>query len=114
MKKTIRTADGRWLDINPDTDVNIIRQPRNVTRAGTDFAHGEDLHLTTDVHNVRHYYIISWVAEGRSIKESYRTLTEEQKDQFIRDHVRKAGKIGLDPDVADNIEKLFPGLLTRK
>ncbi|PWR73236.1 hypothetical protein [Methanospirillum lacunae] len=114
MKKTIRTADGKWLDINPDTDVNIIRQPRNVTRTGTDFAHGEDLYLTTDTHNVRHYYVISWVAEGRSTKESYRTLTEEQKDTFIRDHVHRAGKIGLDPDVADHIEKLFPGFLKRK
>jgi|GEM_PF-1013622 len=114
MKKTIGTADGKWLEINPETDVNVTRQPRSVTRTGTDFAHGEDLYLTTDTHGVRHYYVISWVAEGRSTKESYRTLNEEQKDQFIREQVRKAGKIGLDPDVADHIEELFPGLLKRR
>jgi len=114
MKKTIRTADGKWLEINPDTDVKIILQARHVTRTGTDFAHGEDLYLTTDIHGVRHYYIVSWVAEGRSTKESYRTLNEDQKDQFIREHVRKAGKIGLDPDLIDHIEELFPGLLKHK
>jgi len=114
MKKTIRTADGKWLEINPETDVNVIRQPRSVTRTGTDFAHGEDLYLMTDTHGVRHYYVISWVVEGRSTKESYRTLNEEQKDQFIREQVHKAGKIGLDPDVADHIEELFPGLLKKR
>lgn len=114
MKKTIRTAEGNWLEINPDTDICVIRQPRPATRTGTDFAQGEDLYLMTDSQGVRHYYVITWVSWGRDFKESYRTLNEDQKDQFIREHVRKAGKIGLDPDVADRIEELFPGLLRRK
>lgn len=85
-----------------------------MTRTGTDYAHGEDLYLMTDNSRIRHYYVISWVAEGRGIKESYRTVSEEQKDQFIREQVRKAGKIGLDPDVADHIDELFPGLLKKR
>ena len=114
MKKTIRTTEGKWLEINPEKDTILIQNPRPATRTGTDYAQGEDLYLMTDPQGVRHYYVISWVSMGRDFKESYRTLTEEQKDQFIKDRVKKAGKIGLDPDVVDRIEAEFPGLLKRK
>ncbi len=114
MKKTIRVADGTWLDINPETDITIIRQPRPTTRTGTDYVKGDDLYMTTDRHGARRYYVISWVECNRDYKESFRTLTEEQKDQFIREYVKKAGRIGLDPDLAEHIETLFPGLLKRK
>ena len=114
MNKTIRTAEGKWLVINPEKDVWILKAPRPTTRVGADYAHGEDLYLKEDGSGARHYYVISWVALGRDIKESFHTLNEEQKDQFIKEWVRKAGKIGLDPDVSDRIEKFFPGLLKRK
>ena len=114
MKKTIRTTAGEWLDINPETDTWIIKSPRPSSRTGSDYAHGEDLYLMTDPAGVRRYYVISWVSWGRDFKESYRTLSEEQKDQFIKERRVKAGKIGMDPDVIDRIEKYFPGLLKAK
>jgi hypothetical protein len=113
MKKIVRTRDGKSLVINPEADTCIIRMPRPATRTGTDYLQGEDLYMTTDATGDRHFYVISWTAWSRDNKESYRVITTEQKDQFIRDQVKKAGKIGLDPDVADRIEKFFPGLLKR-
>lgn len=114
MKKTIRTTTGDLLNINPDTDTWIIRTPRPTTRIGADYAKGEDLFLMDDAKGVRHYYVVSWVSQNRDFKESFRTLNEEQKDQFIRDRVQKAGRIGLDPDITDRIGKYFPGLLKEK
>jgi hypothetical protein len=111
MKKTIRTTTGDWLEINPDTDIWIIKKPRPTSKTGGDYAKGEDLYLINDAKGVRHYYVITWVSWSRDFKESYRTLSEEQKDLFIKERVLKAGKIGLDPDVKDRIEKYFPGLL---
>ncbi len=113
MRRTIRTTDGKWLEINPDADIGLLKTPRPTTRVGADYAHGEDLYLKEGPGG-RHYYIISWVVTGRDLKESFHTLNEEEKDQYIREWVRKAGKIGLDPDDADRIEKFFPGLLKIK
>lgn len=112
MRKTIRTAEGSWLEINPDTDTWIIRHPRPATRTGTDYAQGEDLYLIDDKNGIRHYYVISWVSQARDNKESYRTLNEQQKDQFILSYEKKSGKIGIDPDIRERIENYFPGLLT--
>lgn len=114
MKKLIRMPDGKILEVNPETDPCIIRMPRPATRTGTDYAQGEDLYVRTGTTGERYYYVITWTIWTRDLKESYRTLTEEQKDQFIMDQVKKAGKIGLDPDIVDRIEKFFPGLLKRK
>lgn len=114
MKKTIRTTTGEWLDINPETDTWIIKSPRPAARVGSDYAQGEDLYMMTDPGGKRNYYIISWVSWSRDFKESYRTLNEEQKDQFIRDRIQKAGKIGLDPDILDRIDKYFPNLRKSK
>jgi hypothetical protein len=111
MKKTILTTEGKRLEINPDTDTCLIRQPRPVTRTGTDYAHGEDLYLTDDRAGIRHYYVISWILQAGDYKESYRTLDEQEKDRFILAYRKKAGKIGLDPDVSDRLGKYFPGLL---
>ena len=110
MKKTIRTTKGAWLEINPETDTWIIKTPRPTSRIGADYARGEDLFLLNDAKGVRHYYVISWVSQNRKIEESFRTLDEEQKDQFIRERIQKAGKIGLDPDILDRIDTYFPGL----
>lgn len=114
MKKTIRTAEGKWLEINPETDIWIIKKPRPSSWNTPDYAQGEDLYMKNDASGARQYYVISWTAWSRDIKEAFRTLNEEQKDQFIRDYVKKAGKIGLDPDLSDRIEKYFPGLLKGK
>ncbi|MFH0966078.1 MAG: hypothetical protein V1862_00120 [Methanobacteriota archaeon] len=114
MKKTIRTTTGEWLEINPETDTWLIKTTRPTSWNEADYAKGEDLYLMNDANGVRHYYIISWVAQNRHFIESYRTCDEEQKDQFIKDRVLKVGKIGLDPDIADRIEKYFPGLLKAK
>ncbi|PKL60905.1 MAG: hypothetical protein CVV33_00290 [Methanomicrobiales archaeon HGW-Methanomicrobiales-4] len=114
MKKTIRTTTGDWLEINPETDTWIIRTSRPTTRIGADYAKGEDLYLMNDAKGIRHYYIVSWVSQNRDYKESFKTCNEEEKDQFIRDRVLKAGKIGLDADITDRIEKYFPGLLKAK
>lgn len=114
MKKTIRSADGSWLEIDPGADTAIIRRPRPENRNTSDYAQGEDLFMRVTPGGERKYYIISWTAWGRDYKEAYRTMTEEQKNQFILDQMKKAGKIGLDPDVTDKIESLFPGLLKQK
>lgn len=114
MKRTILTKEGKWLEINPATDTWIIKIPRPTARVGSDYAQGEDLYLMDDTSGTRHYYVISWLSWSREFKESFHTLNEEQAHQFILDHKKKAGKIGLDPDVVDKIDKYFPNLLKTK
>lgn len=114
MKKIILTPEKKMLEVDPGTDPCIIRMPRPASRTGTDYAQGEDLYRRTTPDGDHHYYIISWTLCQRDFRESYRTVQSKEAEQFILDQVKKAGKIGLDPDVVDQIEKFFPGLLSRR
>jgi len=114
MKKIILTPEKKMLEVDPGTDPSIIKMPRPPSRTGTDYAQGEDLYLRTTPDGKRQYYAVSWTLCQRDLRESYRTLRIEEAEQFILDQVKKAGKIGLDPDVIDQIEKYFPGLLRRR
>lgn len=109
--KTIRTSDGKWLNIEPKTDPWIFKTPHSTVRAGLDYRQGEDLHIRDIADGKRYYYLISWVDWQRESKESFRTLSEDEVKNFIREKVKAAGKIGLDPDISDRIEKYLPGLL---
>ena len=110
---TVRTPENSWVQIDPMTDTPLYRMTRNVVNVGADYAQGEDLYTHVKPEKTI-YYIISWVAWQRTSKESYRIVSIEEAKKFILDISRKAGKIGLDPDVSDRIEKHFPGLLTKK
>ena len=92
--RTIRTTDGKWLQIDPKTDPWIFKTPHSSVRASLDYRQGEDLYLRTLPDGTQYYYVISWTDWQRESKEAYR--------------------IGLDPDILDRIEKYFPGLLKKR
>ena len=112
--KTIRTSDGTWLDIDPKTDTWLFKSPHSTVRAGLDYRQGEDLHIRKTPDGKVFYYVISWVDWSRESKESFRTVSEEEAKEFLKGKAKEAGRIGLDPDIADRIDKFFPGLLRGK
>ena len=112
--KTIRTKDGKWLQIDPKTDPWILKTPHSSVRASLDYRKGEDLYLRTLPDGTQYYYLISWTDWQRESKEAYRTLSEEEAKDFLIKKAQSAGKIGLDPDILDRIEKYFPGLLKKR
>ncbi len=112
--KTIRTTDGKWLQIDPKTDPWILKTPHSSVRASLDYRKGEDLYLRTLPDGTQYYYLISWTDWQRESKEAYRTLSEDEAKDFLIKKAQSAGKIGLDPDISDRIEKFFPGLLKRR
>lgn len=112
--KTIRTSDGKWLQIDPKTDPWIFKTPRSAIRASLDYRQGENLYIRKLPDGTQHYYLISWTDWQRESKEAYKTLSEEEAKKFILEKTQSAGKIGLDPDILDKIEKFFPGLLKRR
>ncbi|ABD40949.1 hypothetical protein Mhun_1202 [Methanospirillum hungatei JF-1] len=112
--RTIRTTDGKWLQIDPKTDPWIFKTPHSSVRASLDYRQGEDLYLRTLPDGIHYYYVISWTDWQRESKEAYRTLSEEEAKDFLIKKAQSAGKIGLDPDILDRIEKYFPGLLKKR
>ncbi len=112
--KTIRTHDGKILQIDPNTDPWIFKTPHSTMRTSVDYKQGEDLHVRTLPDGNVYYYLISWTDWQRESKESYQTLSEEEVKEFLLKKAHLAGKIGLDPDIIDRIERYFPGLLKRR
>lgn len=112
--KTIRTTDGKWLQIDPKTDPWILKTPHSSVRASLDYRKGEDLYLRALPDGTQYYYLISWTDWQRESKEAYRTLSEDEAKDFLIKKAQSAGKIGLDPDISDRIDKYFPGLLKRR
>lgn len=112
--KTILTTDGKWLQVDPKTDPWIFKTPHSTVRTSLDYRQGEDLHLRTLPDGTRYYYLITWTDWQRESKEAFRTLSEEEAKDFLIHKAQSAGKIGLDPDITDRIEKYFPGLLKQR
>ncbi len=91
-----------------------MKTPHSSVRASLDYRKGEDLYLRTLPDGTQYYYLISWTDWQRESKEAYRTLSEDEAKDFLIKKAQSAGKIGLDPDISDRIEKFFPGLLKRR
>ena len=81
--KTIRTTDGKWLSIDPNTDPWIFKTPHSNVRASLDYRKGDDLYLRTLPDGTHCYYMISWTDWQREYKESFRTLSEEEAKDFL-------------------------------
>ena len=112
--KTIRTKDGKWLQIDPQTDPWIYKTPHSSVRASLDYRKGEDLYIRKLPDGLVYYYMVTWTDWQRESKEAFHTLSAEEAKEFLLQKAQSAGKIGLDPDIIDRIERFFPNLLQRK